>query len=159
MTALHRKLCQVRVARLIPAPAEQVWARYTDPVSWNEWAGLGHVELWRRGSPHPHGSGAVRRIANAGIAVYEEVAAFEAPRRMTYRLVRGPLPIRDHEGEVLFEPCSGGTIVDWSCRFRPSLPGTGWALRLLIGAVFRRALRGLARDLAGAAAAGRRARA
>ncbi len=144
----RRRICQVRVCRLIPAPAEQVWARYTDPVSWNEWAGLGRVELWRSGSPHPHGTGCVRRIANAGIAVYEEVAAFEPPRRMTYRLVGGPLPIRDHQGEVLFEPCPGGTIVDWSCRFRPGVPGTGWALRILIAAVFRRALRGLARNLA-----------
>jgi len=157
MGPARQRLCEVRVAQFIPAAAERVWARYTDPLAWNKWAGLGHVEVWRCGSPHPHGTGSVRKISNAGIAVYEEVADFEAPRRMTYRLVRGPIPIRDHDGEVVFKARAGGTMVYWSCRFRPSIPGTGWALRLLIAAVFRRALRGLARNLSGKAEAETRA--
>lgn len=137
----------VEVERVIHAPPDAVWERYTDHVSWTQWAGMGRVRLAREGVPAPNGVGCVRVITSAGVAVHEEVVSFEPPRRMTYRVLHGGIPIRDHLGEVEFAPCAGGTRVTWRCRFASRVPGLGRAFRWLVTTLFRRALAGLAADL------------
>jgi len=32
-------------------------------------------------------------------------------------VVKGGIPIKDHMGEVLFEPHERGTLVTWRCQF------------------------------------------
>jgi hypothetical protein len=64
---------------------------------------------------------------------------------MTYRVVRGGPPLKNHLGEVCFEPDGEGTRVVWRCRFDSRIPGLGWLLRLGISKIFRDALDGLAR--------------
>jgi uncharacterized protein YndB with AHSA1/START domain len=141
----------VEVVRHFPEPPEQVFAVYTDHAGWGRWAGVGSARLARRGSPDPNGTGALRVVGPGPFAAHEEVLDFEPPKRMTYRVVRGPIPFRDHFGEVRFEPDAGGTRVVWRCRFEPSLPGLGPLLRAIVTRVFRRALDGLAaRGLPGA---------
>ena len=137
----------VEVRQVIEAPVPTVWERYTDHVSWTEWAGLGTVRLERPGVPPPNGVGSVRAISNLGVTVFEEVMTFDAPQRMTYRVVKGGIPIKDHLGEVTFEPHARGTLVTWRCQFNSRVPGLAGAFRLLIGRIFRNALRGLARGL------------
>jgi hypothetical protein len=139
---------RVEVQQLIGAPIETTWSRYTDHVSWTDWAGMGTVRLERQGVPSPNGVGCVREISSFGVKVYEEVLSFDAPRRMTYRIVRGGLPISDHLGEVLFEPRDGGTLVTWRCQFNSRVPGLGGLFRVFIARLFRSALRSLAGRLA-----------
>jgi len=138
----------VEVQQVFAAPIETVWDRYTDHVSWTEWAGLGRVRLDREGVPTPNGVGCVREFSSFGAKVYEEVLTFDRPRRMTYRIVRGGLPIRAHLGEVLFEPRDGGTLVTWRCQFESRIPGLGGVFRAFITRLFRNALQALARRLA-----------
>ena len=138
----------VEVQRVIEAPPQVVWDRYTDHESWTDWAGLGTVRLDRPGVPPPNGAGSVRAISSAGVKVFEEVIAFDPPRRMTYRVVKGGIPIKDHLGEVLFEPHERGTLVTWRCQFNSKVPGLGGAFRFLITRLFHNALRGLSRALA-----------
>ena len=138
----------VEVQQHIAAPIERVWARYSDHVSWTEWARFGRVRLAREGVPAPNGVGAVRAISSAGVTVEEEVLSWDPPHRMTYRIVRGGLPIADHLGEVLFASENGGTRVTWRCQFTSRVPGLGGVFRAFITNLFRRALRRLARDLA-----------
>lgn len=138
---------QVEVTHHFSAPIERVFARYTDHVSWSEWAGLGKVKLAREGVPAPNGVGCVREFAAGGMGLQEEVQAFEAPRHMTYKIVRGGWPIADHFGEVTFTPRDGGTDVVWRCRFRSRVPGLGGLIRFGIARTFSGALRGLERDL------------
>ena len=138
----------VEVHEHIAVPIERVWARYTDHVSWTEWARMGRVRLTREGVPPPNGVGAVRAISSAGVTVEEEVLSWEPPHRMTYRIVRGGLPITDHRGEVVFASRNGGTDVTWRCQFNSRVPGLGGVFRACITNLFRRALRRLARDLA-----------
>jgi len=135
----------VEVQQVIEAPMQVVWDRYTDHVSWTQWAGLGTVRLERPGVPPPNGVGSVRVISNAGFKVFEEVVSFEPPRRMTYRVVKGGIPIKDHMGEVLFEPHERGTLVTWRCQFDSRVPGLGGAFQLLITRLFRNALHRLSR--------------
>jgi uncharacterized protein YndB with AHSA1/START domain len=138
---------RVEVHQRIAAPVESVWDRYTDHVSWNEWAGMGKVRLEREGTPAPNGVGCMRVISSAGVGVYEEILSFDRPRRMTYRVVKGGIPIKDHLGEVVFEPDGHGTLVTWRCQFDSRIPGLGGLFQALITRLFRNALRGLARDL------------
>jgi uncharacterized protein YndB with AHSA1/START domain len=137
----------VEVQQLIAAPVQRVWDQYTDHVSWTDWAGLGRVRLEREGVPAPNGVGCVRAISSFGVSVSEEVLSFDPPRRMTYRIVRGGLPIKDHLGEVVFEPRDGGTLVTWRCQFDSRIPGLGGAFRAVITRLFRNGLRGLAQRL------------
>lgn len=133
------------VQQVIDAPVQVVWDRYTDHASWTEWAGLGQVRLVREGAPLRNGVGCVRAISNGPLTVYEEVVSFDPPRRMTYRLVRGPVPMKDHFGEVLFEPNGHGTLVTWRCQFNSAIPGLGGLFRVLIARMFRSTLAKLAR--------------
>jgi uncharacterized protein YndB with AHSA1/START domain len=138
----------VKVIQTINAPVQAVWDRYTDHVSWSEWASFGTVQLERAGTPLSNGVGCVRVFSNAGLkVVYEEVLSFEPPRRLTYRIVRGPVPVRDYRGEVLFEPTAGGTRIIWRCQFDSKIPGLGGLFRVLITRKFRNALAGLGRTM------------
>jgi uncharacterized protein YndB with AHSA1/START domain len=137
----------VEVTRVIEGPIEAVWNRYTDHVSWTDWAGIGKVTLDRKGDPPPNGVGCVRVISSAGVKVSEEVLTFEPPHRMTYRIVRGGLPLKDHLGEVTFAPQEKGTLVTWRCRFDSRIPGLGGLFRVFITRLFRHALEGLVRDM------------
>ena len=117
-------------------------------MSWQEWAGIGRVHLAREGVPAPNGVGCVRVISTAGVGVHEVVLAFERPRRMTYSLIKGPVPMKDHFGEVLFEAENGGTRVTWRCQFNSIIPGLGGLQQRFISRLFRQVLEGLGRDLA-----------
>lgn len=142
----------VEVEAIVAAPVQAVWDLYTDHVSWTRWAGMGTVRLAREGIPPPNGVGCIRVISSFGIGVEEEVLSFDAPFRMTYRVVRGGIPMRDHFGEVRFEPHQRGTRIVWRCQFESRIPGLGGLFQALITRLFRNALAGLARQpLAGSA--------
>jgi hypothetical protein len=40
-------------------------------------------------------------------------------------------PVDPSGGVVLEESPAGGTVASWDARFRPLVPGTGWALSLV----------------------------
>ena len=123
------------------APVERVWACYTDHRGWTHWARIGRVTLAREGQPTPDGAGCIRAITTLGFTVQEEVLAFEPPGRMAYALIRGAVPIRNHQGEVVFEPLPGGrTRVTWRCRFDSMLPFLGGVLRNGIARMFAQVL-------------------
>jgi SAM-dependent methyltransferase/uncharacterized protein YndB with AHSA1/START domain len=143
-SASLRAMQHVEVERRFGAPPAQVWQVYTDHAGWSAWAGLGRASLEREGHPERNGSGAVRCFRNGPVAVFEEVLDFEPPKRMTYRVVRGGLPMKDHLGEVVLEPDGAGTRLVWRCRFDSRIPGLGAPLRWLVTRVFERALAGLA---------------
>jgi uncharacterized protein YndB with AHSA1/START domain len=127
----------------VPAPREDVWKLLADYEGWAEWSDLEEVVVRHPGDPAPGGLGAIRVLRSRGLALQEEVTAFEPPERMTYTLTEG-LPVRDYEAEVRLSPVADGTELTWHVRFRPSIPGTGWLLRRLI----ERSLRSLVEQLA-----------
>jgi uncharacterized protein YndB with AHSA1/START domain len=135
----------VEVVRRFSAPPQAVWGVYTDHAGWSAWSGIRNSSLAVEGSPDRNGNGAVRVFGQAPVLAHEEILDFEPPRRMTYRVIRGGLPMRHHLGEVLFEPNGTGTRVTWRCRFDPAIPGLGWLFRIIVARVFRSALEGLAR--------------
>jgi uncharacterized protein YndB with AHSA1/START domain len=137
----------VVIERFVDHPIDEVFRRYSDHEGWSRWAGFGKVRLVREGSPERNGVGAVRAFQLAP-GLREEVTLFEPPKRMEYRVVRGPVPMSDHLGEVMFEPEGQGTRVTWRVSFRSSVPGLGRAIARGLEIVFNRVLSGLARDMA-----------
>ena len=137
---------QIELTQSVAAPPEKVFAFYTDHVGWERWAGVREVVLRQTGDPPPNGLGAIRVIRARGRAIEEEITAFEPPRRMGYRLVAGA-PVRDHAGEVRFEPDAAGTRVTWTVSFRPLVPGTGWLVRRMLERGLRDVLTALAENV------------
>jgi len=137
----------VEIEKRIAAPRQRTFDTYADHVGWGDWGGLGRVELEREGSPAPNGVGCVRVITTFGLSVWEEVRSFEPPKHMTYSVLKGGLPFREHLGEVHFEEDGDGTRIVWRCRFEPAIPGMGPIFRRIVESVFRRVLDGLERRL------------
>jgi uncharacterized protein YndB with AHSA1/START domain len=135
---------EVEVQRTYSAPIDVVWNVYTDHAGWHRWAGFPSSWIETPGETDRNGRGAVRGFGANGVSVLEEVLDFEPPKRMTYRMVRGGLPVKNHRGEVVFEPEDGGTRVVWRCRFDSKVPGLGPLMRYVVTRVFRGALEGLA---------------
>jgi uncharacterized protein YndB with AHSA1/START domain len=135
---------QVEVRRHIAGAPKDVFAVYTDHVSWTEWAGFGPARLAREGVPAPNGVGCIRVLGPRISAAHEEILGYEPPKRMTYRIVKGFPLVRDHFGEVDFEPDGDGTLVIWRCRFASRIPGLGGPIRRALTRMFGRALDGLA---------------
>ena len=132
---------QLEVTHDFAAPVERVWACYTDHRGWSRWARLGRVTLTRAGQPTADGVGCVRVIGSGPFAVHEEVRVFEPPRRMVYTLVKGAVPIRNHEGEVTFTTLPDGrTRVTWRCRFDSLIPGLGPVIRAGVTRMFAQVL-------------------
>ncbi|MBW2236393.1 MAG: SRPBCC family protein [Deltaproteobacteria bacterium] len=100
----------------------------------------GHARLEVGGGGKPRPVGAVRGFAGG---MREKVLEFEPPKRMTYTVVGGFFPVRDHLGEVTFAEDGEGTRVVWRCRFEPKIPGTGALMQRFITFFFTRGLRGL----------------
>lgn len=136
----------VEVERHFAAPVEEVWKVYTDHAGWSRWAGIAKSRLDVEGSPDRNGTGAVRALGPAGATAYEEILDFEPPKRMTYRVIRGGPPMKNHLGEVVLTPDAGGTRLVWRCRFDSKIPGLGGLLKLLLTRVFNNALAGLEKN-------------
>ena len=127
---------ELKVQVEVPAPVEAVWARFTDPETWEQWSGLDEVVVRQPGSPAPGGLGMIRVLRQSGIAIEEEITVYEPPTRLGFQWVAG-LPARACEGEVYFRRGSSGTVVEWRLAFRPWIPGTAG----LLAGVLERAAR------------------
>lgn len=138
----------VEAIRLIPAPIDAVWARYTDHLAWNDWAGVGRVTRTREGHGTPNGVGSVRCISSAGVKIYEEVTLYDAPHHQQYQIIKGGPGIKDHRGDVTFTSQGNGTLVTWRCQFNPKIPGTGNLFRVFITRMFTNGLANLAKTFA-----------
>jgi uncharacterized protein YndB with AHSA1/START domain len=137
-------MTSVDVERHFTAPVEEVWKVYTDHAGWSAWAGFSKSKLEVEGNPDRNGTGAVRAFGSGGITTFEEILEFDPPRRMSYRVIKGGLPMKNHHGEVVFEPEGDGTRVTWCCRFDSKVPGLGWLMGAFVTRFFRAALDGLA---------------
>ena len=125
VSASLRAMQHVEVERRFEAPPAQVWKVYTDHAGWTSWAGLGRARLVAEGQPDRNGVGAVRCFSTGGVSVFEEVLSFEPPKRMSYRVVRGGIPImKDHLGEVAARARWRGHPVDLALPLRFQDPRT-----------------------------------
>lgn len=135
---------EIELRGTIAASRPAVWRVLTDHCGWTRWAGVKEVVLRQQGDPPPNGLGAIRVVRKSGIAVEEEITAFDPPQRLAYRLVAG-IPIRNHEGEVCLDLSESGTRVTWRARFDPIVPLTGGLLKRALARELQNILDRLAR--------------
>jgi uncharacterized protein YndB with AHSA1/START domain len=139
----------IEIRAEIPASPVAVWKVLEDHAGYAKWAGFHEAVVRQPGDPPPNGLGAIRVLRRSGVAIEEEITAYEPPRRLEYSLTAG-LPVRDHRAEILREPTASGTALVWRTRFRPLVPGTGSLLRRLLERSLRTMVQALVRQ-AGAA--------
>jgi len=118
---------EIHLQGTVAAPRDAVWRVYTDHRGWTRWAGVKEVVLRQQGDPPPNGLGTIRVMRSGGIAIEEEITAFDPPKRMAYRLIGG-LPVKNYEAEVRFDESESGTAIAWDVSFQPRIPFTGGLL-------------------------------
>jgi uncharacterized protein YndB with AHSA1/START domain len=143
-----RPVQRFEIEREIEASPAALFAVLSDHRGWERWSGAKEVVLRREGVPAPNGAGASRVIRAGGLAVEEEITAFDPPQQMEYRVVAG-LPIRNHRGRIRLEPSPRGTLLRWEVRFEPRIPGSGALLRRALRSALERVLDRLPRALQG----------
>ncbi len=137
----------IEIRAEIPAPPEAVFALLEDHSGYARWAGVKEAVLRHPGDPPPNGLGAIRVLRSAGLAIQEEIIAYDPPRRLEYVLTAG-LPVREYRGEIETRARGAGTELVWKVCFRPLVPGTGWLLRKVIDGKLRGMVDALKRQLA-----------
>ena len=113
--------------REVAAPPEIVFDLLVDHRGYSKLTPLRKSVLEREGDPAPNGVGAIRVLSAVGPPLREEVLAYEAPSRFSYRLISG-LPVRDHVGTVTLAPNGDGTKLTYAVRTMPTLPVGGFAV-------------------------------
>ena len=136
---------RIDLAQRIDAPARCVWKRLVDHEAMPDWFPAREVVRRRPGTDDPNGSGAIRVMRLFGLALEEQITAFEPERRLAYRVTEGA-PFTEHRAAVELEPDGDATRVRWSVCLRPRIPGTGWILKRMISRTLRNGLAGLDRS-------------
>src|ERR1051325_8733205 len=126
-------MIEVEIHQHFSAPPATVFAAVTDHKRIEEWQKGTRVTIETPGVPAPNGLGALHKISTGPRSVYEEVARWEEPHEMDYRLIRG-LPLHDHLGEIRFKPTpEGGPVGEDRIRYRVPWSARGSAVRPVIG--------------------------
>lgn len=139
--------------REIGAPPETVFEVLTDHRRYSELTPLRKSELEREGEVDPNGVGAIRKLTVAGPPMREEVIAYQAPSRFSYKVLSG-LPVRDHVGTVELSAHDGGTKMVYAVRTQPTLPVVGFAVVAAIKQAIKGLIDGVASESERRAAAG-----
>ncbi len=114
------------ITRSLNAPIDRVWEIIGNPGA-SPGRGV-DVRVERPGAAN--GTGLIRVVKVGRTTAHEEITDVGPGHVIRYRMIKGA-PVRDYtSGVALEEAPGGGTLVSWDARFRPLVPGTGWALSL-----------------------------
>lgn len=131
----------------VDAPQAVVWDLIANAEGWTRWTGFTVAKLEREGEPERDGVGAVRNFGVGKLLSREEVTEFEAPHRLSYRLLSG-LPITDYHSTVTITG-----VDDRRChvRWASSFADTG-VVSLVMKGFIAAVLRNMVKRLASRAA-------
>lgn len=119
------------IERRIAAPPQTVFDVITDHRGYAKITPMRKVVLEQEGDPAPNGVGAIRVLYSVGPPLREEVVAYQAPTRFSYKVMAGA-PIRNHLGTVELHADGDGTRMVYAVRMEPTLPLVGSAV---VGAI------------------------
>lgn len=116
-------MVEFTITRPIDMPPEKAWEVFSAFTSLS--IPSVSVDTEQEGDPAANGVGAIRRIDGK---IRERLESMDPPNAYTYTVLSG-VPIKDHLGRVEIKPQDGKALVNWSVRFNPKLPGTGWLIK------------------------------
>jgi hypothetical protein len=131
--------------REVAAPPQTIFDVLTDHRRYAEITLLRKSALEREGQPAPNGVGAIRILTAVGPPLREEVIAYEAPSRFSYKLLSG-LPARDHVGTVELTASGTGSKVVYAVRTTPTVPLAGAAVLAVIKLGVKQLLDGIVKE-------------
>lgn len=139
----------------VQAPRADVFARISaDPSTWSWFPGIANAGY---DGDEPHGVGSRRHVHMAGTFYGETMLAWDAPSRWTYRVDETSIPLAHalvEEWAVLDGDDDGASsIVRWTFAIdpKPMFNVARFAGAAVMGALFRRAMANLDRQLRDAA--------
>jgi hypothetical protein len=109
----------VRLNASVRAPIGVVFERVSDHDDVAHWPGVSGARLIKEGTPR-NGVGAVREVRHVFFSIYEEVVAFEPPRRFEYSIIKG-MPIT-HRGTFSLSEKEGVVELVWEIRISSRVP-------------------------------------
>jgi len=131
---------QFTITRSLDAPVDRVWEIIGNPGA-SPGRGV-DVSVQRVGAAD--GTGLVRVVKVGLTTAHEEITDVGPGYLIRYHLLKGA-PVHDYWSSVALEESpDGGTLVSWRARFRPVVPGTGWAVSILSKHTLNRVLDALA---------------
>lgn len=105
-------MAEVHMSKEISKPPSELWEHIGDFVG---------LDRWMPGVPpmESENEGKVRRLGSGENAVIEELVA-QDDLSYTYRIVQGPLPVKDYVATLSVTPSGDGCLVEWKSTFEPN---------------------------------------
>ena len=129
---------EVCVSHDFDFPLETVFAGISNHVEFLSTSTI-KCRMVRLGDTDPNGLGALREVRKGRILFEETINAFEPPNAYEYRILslRGPfnikLPFHHEHGRLELQYLNGKTRLEWTTRFRFSLPFIGHMVERKLG--------------------------
>lgn len=133
---------EVVVVHDFDAGIEQVFAGISHHVEFLSTSNI-QCRMVRNGDVDPNGLGAMREVRKGNILFQETINAFEPPHAYEYRILslRGPLniklPFHHEHGRLELHDVDGKTRIEWTTRFRFSVPFIGKWIEQKLGESIR----------------------
>ncbi|GIU87178.1 MAG: hypothetical protein KatS3mg009_1693 [Acidimicrobiia bacterium] len=94
-------------------------AKAPDEV-WGLVGGFGGLDAWMPGIESCTVEGDLRTLSLTGMEIVEQLRGRdEAARRITYGIVKAPVPVEHHEATITVTPEGDGSRVTWDVEVRP----------------------------------------
>jgi hypothetical protein len=105
-------MAEVHMSKEVAKAPSELWEHIGDFLGMDRWmAGIPPMES--------DNDGKVRRLGTGDNAVVEELVE-QGEHSYTYRIVQGPLPVKDYVATLSVAPSGDGSIVEWKSTFEPN---------------------------------------
>jgi uncharacterized protein YndB with AHSA1/START domain len=117
---------RIQNSRSIAAPADAVWARIADHVTWPEWfTDLKGVKVTTASS----GVGGGREVKLPGVTVRETFTAWDPPRQFAFTLTEGPRVMTSMAETITISGEGDASTITYTQGIEPA-KGFGWLWKL-----------------------------
>jgi len=105
-------MAEVHMSKEVATAPDVLWEKIGDFLGLDRWVvGIPPMES--------DDDGKVRRIGSGDNAIIEELVE-QGERSYSYRIVQGPLPVKDYVSTLSVSPAGDGSLVEWKSTFEPS---------------------------------------
>jgi Polyketide cyclase / dehydrase and lipid transport len=105
-------MAEVYMSKEVAVAPDVLWEKIGDFLGFDRWfPGIPQMEA--------DDDGKVRRIGTGDNAVVEELVG-TGERSYSYRIVQGPLPVKEYVSTLSVCPSGDGSLVEWKSTFEPN---------------------------------------